>query len=245
MLPADRITTDEETSEATGTLASAAYFRLRRDIIAAELPAGSRLHTRQLCQRYQVGLSPIREALSRLSSEGLVRRSDQRGFSVAPLSEADLDDLTRSRCWLNETGLRESIIHGGAAWEEGVVLGFHRLARVPRFLEQGAVRNPAWEDAHRTFHASLVTGCRSEWLTGFCDLLFDAFERYRNLSPFSAEARPHHVEEHRAITDAAVARDADTACGLLRAHFETSAALVRKHLTVPRPEARRESRHAI
>ena len=111
------------------TLASAAYGRLRREIIAVEIPPGSRLHTRQLCARYDMGLSPIREALSRLSSEGLVRQSDQRGFVVTQLTGADLDALTRTRCWLNEIGLRESIAHGDDAWEKSVIVSFHRLSR--------------------------------------------------------------------------------------------------------------------
>jgi GntR family carbon starvation induced transcriptional regulator len=210
------------------TLASAAYGRLRREIIAVEIAPGSRLHTRQLCARYDMGLSPIREALSRLSSEGLVRQSDQRGFVVTPLTEADLDALTRTRCWLNEVGLRESIAHGDDAWEESVVVGFHRLSRAPRFF--GDVRNQVWDAAHQSFHAALVAACRSPWLIGYCGQLFDAFERYRNLSAFTAAARPGHGDEHKAIMEAAVGRDADAACRLLRQHYELSATLVRKHL---------------
>jgi GntR family transcriptional regulator, carbon starvation induced regulator len=213
------------------TLASAAYGRLRREIISVEIPPGSRLHTRQLCARYDMGLSPIREALSRLSSEGLVRQSDQRGFVVTQLTGADLDALTRTRCWLNEIGLRESIAYGDDAWEESVIVSFHRLSRVPRFF--GDVRNPVWDAAHQTFHAALVAACRSPWLTGFCAQLFDAFERYRNLSAFTAAARPGHVDEHQAIMEATTRRDADAACRLLREHFELSATLVRKHLAFP------------
>ena len=213
------------------TLASAAYGRLRREIISVEIPPGSRLHTRQLCARYDMGLSPIREALSRLSSEGLVRQSDQRGFVVTQLSEADLDALTRTRCWLNEIGLRELIAHGDDGWEELVIVSFHRLSRVPRFA--GDARNPVWEAAHQTFHAALVAACRSPWLTGYCAQLSDAFERYRNLSAMAASARSGHVDEHRAIMEAVVRRDAGAAGHLLREHYELSATLVRKHLAFP------------
>ncbi len=223
----------------TATLASAAYALLRRDIIGATLPAGSRLHTRQLCARYDMGLSPIREALSRLSSEGLVIQADQRGFSVTPLSEADLDELTRTRTWLNETGIRESIARGDAAWEEQVVLSFHRLSRVPRFLDGETARNPPWDEAHRLFHGSLVAGCESRWLNGFCEQVYDAFDRYRNLLPFTGQSRPGHLREHRDLMEAVVARDAEAACRLLRAHFETSATIVREHLrSKPKQETR-------
>lgn len=215
------------------TLASTAYGRLRREIIAVEIPPGARLHTRQLCARYDMGLSPIREALSRLSSEGLVRQSDQRGFVVTPLTADDLEALTRTRIWLNEIGLRESITHGDDAWEEQVIVSFHRLSRIPRFIEDA--RNHAWDAAHQVFHAALVAACRSPWLTGYCEQLFDAFERYRNLSAFTAAARPGHVDEHRAIMEATVGRDADQACQLIRNHYELSATLVRKQLSLGTP----------
>ena len=221
------------TETKVATLASTAYGRLRREIIAVEIRPGSRLHTRQLCARYDMGLSPIREALSRLSSEGLVRQSDQRGFVVTPLTGADLDALTRTRSWLNERGLSESIAHGDDAREEHVIVSFHRLSRVPRFI--GHARNPAWDAAHQTFHAALVVACRSPWLIGYCEQLFDAFERYRNLSAFTAAARPGHVDEHRAIMEAAIGRDAAKACHLLRQHFELSATLVRKQLSLGTP----------
>jgi GntR family carbon starvation induced transcriptional regulator len=221
-------------ADSAETLSSRAYSQLRRAIIAAEIPPLARLQTRQLCTRLQMGLSPIREALSRLSSEGLVHRHDQRGFTVAPLDAAALDELTRTRTWLNETGLRESIAHGGVAWEEQLVAAFHRLSRLERSDADGT-RNSAWETAHRHFHECLVGGCRSDWLIRYCDQLFDAFERYRSLSPFGSSARPGHLNEHRAIMAAALAHDADTAARLLGQHFALSAKLVHPHLPTQLP----------
>jgi DNA-binding GntR family transcriptional regulator len=114
-----------------------------------------------------------------------------------------------------------------------VILSFHRLSRIPRFVQDA--RNEAWDAAHQTFHAALVAACRSPWLIGYCEQLFDAFERYRNLSAFTAAARPGHVDEHRAIMEAAIGRDAAKACHLLRQHFELSATLVRKQLSLGTP----------
>jgi len=91
------------------TLASLVYDRLRQDIISVAIEPGEKLHIRSLCERFEVGLSPMREALSRLSSEGLVAQSDHRGFAVAPMDEEDLVDITRARCWLNELAIRKSI----------------------------------------------------------------------------------------------------------------------------------------
>lgn len=179
-----------------------------------------------------MGLSPVREALSRLSGERLVVHHEQRGFIVAPLSERDLDDIVRARCWINKSGLRESIAHGNSDWEERVVIACHRLSRTPRFGgENNIERNPAWEEAHRLFHQSLVSACGSSWLQEFCEQLFHAFERYRHLARVAALASPMHNNiEHSEIAQATTSRSTDEAVRLLNEHFLKTALLVRKQL---------------
>jgi DNA-binding GntR family transcriptional regulator len=219
---------------AVRTLSSAAYMRLRREIIRAELAPGQKIHIRELADRYGTGLAPIREALNRLTSEALVIQTDQRGFSVPPLDVEDLDELVRARCLLNSTALRESIAHGDRVWEEAVLLACHRLARTPRtttIQSEPGVRNPNWEDAHRAFHLSLVAGCRSKWLITYCEQLFDAAERYRYISRRAMRQRASANEgEHQAIMQAVLDRDADLAVELLNAHFNRTAELVRAQL---------------
>src|SRR6185437_118215 len=85
---------------------------------------------------YGAGSSPIREELTRLASEGLLDRRDQRGFSVVPVSVDDLEELTRTRCWLEAIALRESIEHRTQEWEERIVLALHHLTRTPRRLPE-------------------------------------------------------------------------------------------------------------
>ena len=97
--------------------------RLRQAIITVAIAPGEKLNIRSLCDRFGVGLSPMREALSRLSSEGLVTQIDHRGFAVTGLSEVDLIDLTRARSWLNELAIRNSVANGDAAWEENNARG--------------------------------------------------------------------------------------------------------------------------
>jgi GntR family carbon starvation induced transcriptional regulator len=212
------------------TLASAIYEQLRDDIITGSQPPTHKLHIRNLCDRFSVGLSPMREALSRLSSEGLIKQTDRRGFSVAPVSLPELLDLTRARCWINEIGLRESIARGDQAWEEAVVLSFYRMQRTPRVLADTATdRNPEWERAHRQFHLSLVSGCGSDWIVGICDKLFDASERYRHWARRAGVVRSSAAEEeHRAIMEAVVKRDSAASIALLNAHFQRTAELVER-----------------
>lgn len=212
------------------TLASIVYDRLRKDIISIAVPPGEKLHIRSLCERFEVGLSPVREALSRLSTEGLVAQNDHRGFTVAPISEADLVDLTRARSWLNEIAIRRSIKHGDAAWEESVVLSFHRLFRTPRFAPGVETeRSEAWEVAHRNFHTSLISASGSDRLTHYCEQLFDSAERYRHVGR-KAGVKGNRDKEHRELMEAVVARDAETAARVITQHFERTAELVREVL---------------
>jgi GntR family carbon starvation induced transcriptional regulator len=210
-------------SEISATLASEAHARLRTEILSGAIPPGSRLHIRDLCDRLGIGLSPVREALNRLSAQGLVRQSDQRGFTVAPIDLADLADLTLARSALNEAALRDSIAHGDPAWEEAVLVAHHRLARSPR-------GTPDWEQHHRAFHASLLAACRSGRLRLYSEQLFDMADRYRLVSR-AVSAGPRDVRaEHEAILRAVLARQADEAVALLDAHVRRTEALVREAL---------------
>lgn len=218
------------------TLASQVANSLRDRIVSGELAPDMQLRVQSLSEHYAVALSPVREALNRLASEGLVTAYDMRGFFVASVSVAELDELTRTRCWLNETALRHSMRQADPDWEEAVLLAFHRLSRLPRRQADGLV-NPEWTDGHRQFHRALTAGCRSSILIEFCDQLFMQAERYRNLSRKAASASPgQRDDEHRLIVDAVLGRNADAAVQVLNAHFEATAALCRS-LLGPEAEA--------
>ena len=209
------------------TLASSVYERLRGDILRGQLEPGSKLRIEFVSERYEAGHSPVREALNRLSSDGLVDRRDQRGFYVAAASVADLLELTRTRCWLEEIGLRESIIAFNPGWEEDVVLALHRLGRVPRSISPESYQeNPEWERLHRAFHRSLIAGCGSHWLLGFCDQLADQAYRYRQLSVQRVFPKRKEGNEHQAIVDAVFKRDADQAVALLSEHYRKTAKII-------------------
>ena len=214
------------------TFAMEIYKRLRQDILNAVLEPNKKLRIRDICSRYSTGLSPVREALSRLSSEGLVAQSAQRGFTVASFSMVELEELIRTRLWLDELGMRESIRSGGQEWEEKVVVSYYRLSRTPRYSkEDSVVRSPAWYEAHKTFHLALLDACGSEWLKRFSLTLFDAMERYRALSRTPGVLRAGHLDEHRAIMEATIARDADLAVRLVHEHFQRTGELVRDKLS--------------
>ena len=214
------------------TLASSVYDRLRGDILSGSLLPGEKLRTEALRARYEVGNSPIREALNRLSADGLVTREDQKGFRVAAASRADLEELVKTRCWLEQIALRESIANGDDDWEEGLVLSFHRLSRVRRSSSADHYSvNPDWERLHRAFHLALLSACGSRWLLQYCAQLNDQADRYRQLAIVVSYPRRNELDEHEAMMKAATARDADEGISLLMAHYERTAGIIRESIS--------------
>ena len=200
------------------TLASAVVDRLRGDILHGVLPPGEKLRLEHLAPRYGVGRTPLREACCRLASEGLVTIVDQRGFRVAPISRADLLDLTRTRQQIETLALRGAIAQGDIAWEGEVTAALHRLQRRAPASGSGTL-DDTWELEHARFHATLLSACGSPWLLKFHATLFDQSERYRRLSQAYGKAGRNVEDEHAALVKVALDRDAERACALLTEHI--------------------------
>lgn len=209
--------------ETAANMTQGAYEGLRADLLACRILPGVRLKIQELCLRFSVSLGAIREALSRLTSEGLVMAEPQRGFRAAPISAADLTDLTMVRIEVDSLCLKRAIACGDIGWESRLVAAAHRLARTPeREPEDPARSSDDWAEAHATFHLALVEGCNSPWLLHLHALLYAQSERYRRLSvPFAAGGRDVNAE-HQAIVAAALARDAKNAVRLLATHLQAT-----------------------
>jgi DNA-binding GntR family transcriptional regulator len=212
-----------KSTETSANRTQGAYLSLRADLLACRILPGSRLKTQELCSRFSVSLGAIREALSRLTSEGLVVAEPQRGFRAAPISAADLVDLTMVRAEIDSLCLKRAIASGDVQWEASLVAAAHCLARTPERVPNDPARsNDDWARAHAAFHLALVNGCDSPWLLHLHSLLYAQSERYRRLSvPFAASSRNVN-KEHQAIVNATLARDAEVAVRLLVAHLETT-----------------------
>lgn len=219
---------DQDNSGSRGaTRASAVYERLRADITHGVLEPGFKLRIESICERYGVGASPLREAMNRLSAEGLITRTDQRGFSVAPLNWSELAVLTRNRVQLESLALSESIDSRDQEWENRLALLVHQLSRTPRSLDSDHyVPNPEWETLHREFHRALLANCNSRWLKGFCDNLTDEAYRFRQLAAVKVFSSRNEHAEHMAIFDAAIHGRTDVAVRLLTEHYTRTSSVV-------------------
>lgn len=209
------------------TIADHTYQRLRRDIVAGHLAPGSKLRLEMLTAQYDVGMSPLREALTRLVGDALAVTEGQRGFWVAPLSIEEFEDITRVRSLIETEALQLSIQQGGADWEAEVRAAYDELATLERAPEKkDETTMPQWENANRRFHEALVSACGSPWLIRFRGTLYSQSERYRRISLKHAAAERRIHEEHEAIMEAAVSRQVLKACRLTELHLRHTAEAV-------------------
>jgi len=226
----DETTAVDPGRQATSVTAQV-YGKVRADILTGALEPGLKLKIDELRQAYGTGSSPIREALSLLTSDGLVERVDQRGFRVSLVSAEAFEELLTTRCWLEERALVESIERGGKDWEERVVLAEYHLSRTPRSVSKNAfIANQDWEFRHKNFHMALISASGSSILENFCNQLYDQNVRYRHVAGKVAYPKRDITKEHQAIMQAALDRDAASAVAGLLDHYRDTGRFLAKGL---------------
>ncbi|WP_348827853.1 FCD domain-containing protein [Halomonas sp. RT37] len=200
------------------TAASQVFSALKQDLIRGRFAAGEKLAISALKERYEVGLSPLREALNRLAAYGLLEQHNQRGFRVPPLSVEELEDISRLRMQLECMALTQAFQEGDAEWESQLLAASHRLSRANK--AQGEIEQ--WEQAHQRFHRTLLAPCGSHWLLRFIEQLHDQFDRYRRLAPGNPEIRERLDAQHGELVELALDRRIHDARYLLEDHIRQS-----------------------
>jgi DNA-binding GntR family transcriptional regulator len=231
------------------TIAGDVYDQIRSDILACRIEPGVRIRINELCDRFGVSLGAVREALSKLSSDGLVVAEAQKGFTVAPISRDELVDLTQTRVEIESLCLRDSIKHGDFSWESRIVGAFHLLNRLDERNPNDKARlNDAWALAHSDFHATLVSACQSPIKLRIRKSLYEQSERYRRLSVPVRTVERDVRAEHQAIVDAAIAREPDRAAMVMADHLTRTteillgASFLGRNVGEDRPSERRKQR---
>lgn len=199
---------------------------LRDDILAARLVPGEKLRFDELRETYEIGISPLREALMHLASEGLVTTEQRKGYRVAPVSGADLREIAFLRGEFDSLAIRLSIANGDELWEGRILAAFHAMRRRGKIGPDGTV-DREWERYHIGFHAELVSECRLPKLLSFRAILDLQAQRYRRIAAFHYLKAPRDdVAEHLALRDAVLARDADLAARLIREHYSRTVEII-------------------
>jgi GntR family carbon starvation induced transcriptional regulator len=212
-----------------------AFHLLRRDILDARLAPGVALTIASLEQRYDLGWTPLREALSRLETERLVTFSPNRGYRVAGASAAEMEDLQKARAAVETALLREAIRLGDEQWEQRLVAAHYSFKQAkPLRWRMPEAELARWEQKHEAFHQALLSGSPSLWLSRFAGQINDQLHRHhRNLvlarlldGPGAAQerysevlARASSIDHHTLLMEAALARKENRALALLAEHI--------------------------
>lgn len=196
-----------------------AYERIRQDIVFGRLQPGQRLTLDKLRPVYGVGISTLREILSRLVPEGLVVAEGQRGFQVAPCTASELAELAELRLLIESHALAQSFAAGDMEWEGRVVAAHHKLARMEeRLLAGDDSGTMQWKRYDFEFHQALVSACGSKALLDLHAGIYERYLRYQMV--FFIFWGPTSIGEHRALLDCALRRDADEGRRLLHGHIQ-------------------------
>ena len=197
------------------------YELLRADILAGRLQPGSRLRYAELCDRYETSTGVLREAMLRLSEQGLVKGEPQQGFQVVDLSIEDLRDLTDARVLLESLALRSALADGDIEWESRILASHHRLSRTAQYNADDPDRlSDEWVAEHAEFHRALLDGCTNRRIKEVASSLRDSAELYRRWSlPLGKGADRDVAAEHDELLQAVLDRDTDRAVQSLTNHI--------------------------
>ena len=209
------------------TLAEKAFEALHEAIVTGALAPGERLRITDLAAALGVSHLPVREAIRRLESTGLVEHVPHRGGRVTELSLDDLREIYEARLLLEP----EIVARAARGFtEEDASTARSWIERQVSAEEQGNI-SEVWS-AHTEFHFTLYRACRSGWLTRLVRAPWESSQRYRmTLAPLnSARRRLEAHAEHEAILASCLAHDEPGASVLMHDHLAKTANLIADHM---------------
>jgi DNA-binding GntR family transcriptional regulator len=215
------------------TLTDRAASVIAESLLSGETPPGARLNVLELSRRHGIGATPVREALSRLISSGLIVASGQKGFRAAAISAEDLVDIVRLRETIELDALRLAMRKGDASWEADIL---HALHLLQRYQDQNRGQTFLSADSlHKRFHTALIAACGSRRMIEMHSVLYDQGYRYRRLLLGTLRPEDSVADNHRLLAEKAIERS-DEAIAILREQL-------RKPLEAMFPEAVKELDH--
>jgi GntR family transcriptional regulator, carbon starvation induced regulator len=217
--------------------------RLRADILSTELKPGMKLPFYFLTKMYGVGASPLRDALARLAGDGLVVLNSQKGYWVAPVSVADLQDVSELRRRLELMALELAVERGDEAWRTSLRAAYVEFCKVKQRVGDEAPITDDWEWRHRAFHLTLLAACGSPTLLRFCEQIHDRFHRYRRLALPTRSFMSALGDDHSDVMEAALNGDKARAVSLLDRHLTASITLVAENYKFDKPPPMRRRSH--
>jgi DNA-binding GntR family transcriptional regulator len=208
-----------ETAAAYATKSDYAYTRLRDGILAGEFEPGTVLHQATLAKTIGISTTPLREAMRRLMTEGLVELDAHRDARVSALTAEEARDLLEVRRSLDPLAVslaaqRRTKDDIRAMREAAASL--HALPNQPSVVDLVA---------HRRFHAAIYTASHNDLLISTLDALWDKADRYRRLGLQVERDQPERdlkEREHAELLDAVIRGASEAAAAVMLQHIATS-----------------------
>lgn len=202
------------------TIVSESHIELVRnkiinDILSGLFPPDSSLKVDHLKERYDVGNIPIREALARLLSTGLISQEDMKGYKVIALTEESVIDLFVSACEIEKVCLEHSIKNSDINWEADIQKSFYILQKIEENFSTELVDK--WMLANDDFHDAIISNCLLKALIEIRNKLWLKTTWITKLLISKEDLKmPINNDEHKNIVDACFNKDID----LVKKHME-------------------------
>jgi DNA-binding GntR family transcriptional regulator len=168
---------------------------LRELVITGQLAAGEQLRQRDLAQRFAVSQTPVREAMRRLESEGLLVCDTHRGFTVVPSDNGRIEENFQIRAALESLG-------ASLAARKIDVAGLARLRDLNEKMRALADEDPYYAELNREFHFTVYEYARSPLLLSLMRLLWASLQGGPRVSRTHAESARQHDEILAALAKA-------------------------------------------
>lgn len=205
---------------------------IRDLIIEGDIAAGARISERELCDRFGVSRTPLREALKVLASEGLVELMPNRGARVTSLTEQDVEDMFEVMATL------EALAGERAAQ----LITDEELAEVRALHYQMALHHTRRElmpyfRLNQEIHRKIFEISRNRSLVTVYNTLAGRIRRPRYLANISEARWAQALEEHEGILAALEAKDGSALGGILKDHLRKTSETVKQALRAETTEA--------
>jgi len=208
-----------------GSLTLDVHKQLHEDLVAGRIPAGYRLKTVNLAKQFDVSLSAVREALTKLSAEGLVVAHPQRGFRAASISAEELKQVADAVMIIDVACLRRSIAAGDKNWEDEVRRSFSDFAETSSKVHAAeASHSERYRATYSAFRSALVSACDNQVLLEMRRNILVRSERHEHICAALGALRPRVAAEYEAVVEAALARDTARAVRLMKTRYSRNTA---------------------
>lgn len=187
------------------------FDSLKTAIVDGELHEGETLRQDRIAAMFGVSRIPVREALARLEEQGLVTTQRHKGAVVASLSLAEISELFEFRALLEAEVIRLSIRNIS---DEALAEAASYAKRFGEEPDSGQ-----WPQLNRLFHTALYKSCDRPYHLQVVSKSIDKVARYLRAQLVLTDGIARARREHDGILQAALARDADRAAELTRAHI--------------------------